>query len=365
MATLDSAHHAYNTENFLEDFFMAASNSRTHVVLCMAPLASGWLERLQKISPDLRIEQSLSRDINAIPDDLWREVEILYTFGRYLPSPERAPHSGWVQLYSAGVDQVQNQPLFKTGVIFTTASGVHSINIAEYVFTTVLTWFHRFPTILEWQQKAAWPSDAQSHAVFVPQELWEKTIGIVGYGSIGRQIARLARSFGMRILAMQRGADHRDHGFQYPGVGDPDGTLPERYYSPDQLHAMLSESDIVVIAVPLTPQTQGMFDNAAFQAMKSTAFLVNIARGDVCNEADLISALQEKQIAGAALDVFHQEPLPSGSPLWHLPNVFVSPHISGLTPEYDKRVAMLFAENLRRYLAGEPLYNVVDKQRGY
>jgi phosphoglycerate dehydrogenase-like enzyme len=99
--------------------------------------------------------------------------------------------------------------------------------------------------------------------------------------------------------------------------------------------------------------------------MKSTAFLVNIARGDVCNETDLIQALREKQIAGAALDVFHQEPLPSNSPLWHLPNVFISPHISGLTPEYDKRVAMIFEENLRRYLAGEPLYNVVDKERGY
>jgi phosphoglycerate dehydrogenase-like enzyme len=164
---------------------------------------------------------------------------------------------------------------------------------------------------------------------------------------------------------MQRGTDHRDHGFQFPGVGDPEGRLPERYYSPEQLHEMLSESDIVLIAVPLTPQTQGMFDKAAFHAMKSTAFLVNIARGDVCNEADLISALQEKQIAGAALDVFQQEPLPSDSPLWHLPNVFISPHISGLTPEYDKRVAMIFAENLRRYLAGEPLYNVVDKQLGY
>jgi phosphoglycerate dehydrogenase-like enzyme len=128
---------------------------------------------------------------------------------------------------------------------------------------------------------------------------------------------------------------------------------------------MLSESDIVVIAVPLTSQTQNMFDRAAFQAMKPTAFLVNIARGDVCNEADLIRALEEKQIAGAALDVFHQEPLPSDSPLWHLPNVFISPHISGLTPEYDSRVAMIFEENLRRYLAGEPLYNVVDKEQGY
>jgi phosphoglycerate dehydrogenase-like enzyme len=344
---------------------MAGSDSRTHVVLCLAPLAAGWLERLQKISPDLRIEQRSSREVNAISDDLWQEVEILYTFGRNLPFPERVPNLRWVQLYSAGVNQVHNQPLFKTEVIFTTASGVHSINIAEYVFTIVLAQFHRFPTMLEWQHKGEWPPDLQSQTLFMPQELWQKTIGIVGYGSIGRQVAHLASGFGMRILAMQRGTDHRDHGFQFPGVGDPEGSLPERYYSPDQLHTMLSQSDIVVISVPLTSQTQGMFDKAAFQAMKSTAFLVNIARGDVCNETDLIQALREKQIAGAALDVFHQEPLPSNSPLWHLPNVFISPHISGLTPEYDKRVAMIFEENLRRYLAGEPLYNVVDKERGY
>jgi phosphoglycerate dehydrogenase-like enzyme len=141
--------------------------------------------------------------------------------------------------------------------------------------------------------------------------------------------------------------------------------LPNRYYTSDQLHEMLGESDIVVIAVPLTPQTRGMFDQAAFQAMKPTAFLVNIARGDVCNEASLIRALEDQQIAGAALDVFHQEPLPSDSLLWKLPNVFISPHITGLTPQYDERVAMIFEENLRRYLAGEPLYNVVDKSRGY
>ena len=128
---------------------------------------------------------------------------------------------------------------------------------------------------------------------------------------------------------------------------------------------MLSESDIVVIAVPLTPTTQGMFNEEAFGAMKPTAFLVNIARGAVCNEADLIRALAEKRIAGAALDVFHQEPLPPQHPLWHLENVLVSPHIAGLTPRYNEYAAAVFGENLRRYLANEPLVNVVDKASGY
>ncbi|HLH63272.1 MAG TPA: D-2-hydroxyacid dehydrogenase [Ktedonobacteraceae bacterium] len=344
---------------------MTASNDKAIVVLCLARLGAGWLERLQQTSPNLRIEKRSPDDWSAISADLWREVQILYTFGWNLPAPDQVPDLRWVQLYSAGVNQVVNQPLFKTDVMFTTSSGIHAINIAEYVFTMILAWFHRLPSLLDWQRTGVWSPERLSRSVFLPWELWGKTIGIVGYGSIGRQVARLAGAFGMRILAMQRGADHRDHGFQFPGVGDPNGSLPARYYTPDQLPAMLTECDIVVIAVPSTSGTRGMFNQAAFQSMKNSAFLVNIARGDVCNQADLIQALQEKQIAGAALDVFEQEPLPSDSPLWHLPNVFLSPHISGLTPEYDNRVSMLFAENLRRYLSGQPLYNLVDKEQEY
>jgi phosphoglycerate dehydrogenase-like enzyme len=201
--------------------------------------------------------------------------------------------------------------------------------------------------------------------LFVPEELNGKTIGIVGYGSIGRHVARLADVFGMRVLAMKRNPQHADVGFQFTDVGDPEGALPDRYYTPHQLHALLSESDVVLIAVPLTPQTQELFDEAAFQAMKSTAFLVNIARGGVCKETALIDALKQQRIAGAALDVFHQEPLPPDHPLWHLPNTFISPHIAGLTPHYNERAATIFEENLRRYLAGEPLYNIVDKTEGY
>src|SRR5581483_138588 len=162
-----------------------------------------------------------------------------------------------------------------------------------------------------------------------------------------------------------RSAEHRDPGFVLPGVGDPGGTLPARYYAPGELHAMVGECDVVVIAAPLTAQTRGMFNGATFQAMRAQAFLVNIARGDICDEAALLRALREQRIAGAALDVFHQEPLPSGHPFWSLPNVFISPHSSGLSSLYDERAAAVFEENLRRYLAGEPFVNVVDKAQGY
>jgi phosphoglycerate dehydrogenase-like enzyme len=270
-----------------------------------------------------------------------------------------------VQLHSAGADHVLEHPLFRSPVEFTTASGVHAINIAEYVFAMALAWFHRLPRMLEWQARGQWPPDRERWALFVPEELWGKTIGIVGYGSIGRQVARLAKAFGMRVLAMQRGEDHRDHGFVFPGTGDPEGTLPDRFYTPAQLHEMLAESDIVVIAVPLTPETRGMFNEAAFRAMKRDAFLINIARGSVCEEPALIRALQEGWIGGAALDVFEQEPLPPEHPLWRLPNVLISPHVAGFTPHYDARAAQIFEENLARYMRGEPLLNRVDKARGY
>jgi len=345
---------------------MADSNKPSRVVLITAPMEEGWLQRLRSQWPDLRFEYHSASAHETVSDDLWREVEVLYmSFATPLPAPAEVPKLRWVQLYSAGADYIFNHPLFHTQVIFTTTSGIHAIPIAEYVFTMVLAWYHRLPALLDLQKQGQWPQNSVRLTSLMPEELQGKSIGIVGYGSIGRQVARLAQAFGMRILAMGRGSDHRDRGYQIANVGDPQGTLPERYFVPEQLHSMLAECDVVVIAVPLTPSTRGMFNEAAFKAMKSTAFLVNIARGEVCNESDLIRALEEKQIAGAALDVFEHEPLPSDSPLWRLPNVFISPHISGLTPRYDERAAELFAENLRRYMTGEPLLNVVDKTLGY
>lgn len=341
-----------------------AGNAR--MVLVTAPVGAHWRERLQSLSPELQVEFWSAHPTESIPDSLWQEVEVLYTsFATPLPDPRQAPQLRWVQLYSAGPDAVVASPLFHSAATFTTTSGIHAVTMAEYVFTMALAWFHRLPLLLEWKQQGQWPSRSKRTSIFVGEEVQGKTIGIAGYGSIGRQVARLARALGMRVLAMQRGSDHRDHGFWLPAVGDPEGVLPERFYTPSQLHNMLGESDIVVIAVPLTPQTRHLFDEAAFRTMKPTAFLINIARGDVCHEAALLRALQEQWIAGAALDVFHQEPLPSDHPLWRLPNVLMSPHTSSLTPRYDDLAAMLFEENMRRYLAGTPLFNIVDKVQGY
>lgn len=335
-------------------------------ILITAHFEPQWQQRVQQIAPGYRIVLNTPKDQREAPADVLSTVEIIYTFDWHLPEPEQMPNLRWIQLYSAGANQAMPSRLYReTDVLFTTASGVHAVAIGEYVLMAALAWFHQLPMLFSWQQEHMWPRNAQRNELFRPQNIRGKTIGIVGYGSIGREVARQARAHGMRVLAMQRGDNHRDTGFIFPDIGDPQGVLPEHYYSVQQLDEMLSLCDIVVACVPLTDETRAMFNEQAFRAMKPEAFFINIARGDVVDEAALLQALHEKQIAGAALDVFHQEPLPQDSPFWQLPNIIISPHVTGIFAEYDQTVAQIFEANLHRYLRDEPLYNLVDRTRGY
>lgn len=319
-------------------------------------------EQLRQRYPQFHFEIVAMTAFATISDDIWQRTEILVTGGASFPRPEQAPKLRWVHIYSAGADHAINNPLFEdTSIILTTSSGVHAINIAEYVLAAILSWYHGFSQLQRWQQEKKW----DVRGGFAPDELRGKTLGIVGYGSIGREIARQAKAFGMHIIALQQNSDHRDHGFPFPDIGDPEGTIPEQYYTSAQLHLLLQRSDVVVAAVPLTSQTRYLFDTAAFQAMKPNTLFINIARGEVCDEQALIHALQTHQIAGATLDVFQQEPLAHDSPLWNLPNVFITPHLSGMTPHYDERMFTIFSENLQRYQTGKALYNKVDIKREY
>ncbi len=320
------------------------------------------LARLGAVSPRVRLVQQAVRQADELPPDVWPGVEVLCTFGA-LPAPGQAPRLRWVQLLSAGADHAVGHPGLSAEVILTTTSGIHAINIGQYVLALMLAWAHRLPALIDHQRRGEWPKGRFQR--FVPQELRGGTIGIVGYGSIGREVGRLASAFGMRILALQRGDDPADHGYTIPGIGDPQGTLPERFCRPDELRAMLAECDYIVLAVPLTEATRNLVGADELRAMKPSAFLVNVARGGIVDEPALIQALQEGWIGGAGLDVFAQEPLPADSPLWGLENVILTPHIAGITPHYNDRAADVFAENLRRYLAGEPLLNRVDPEKGY
>jgi phosphoglycerate dehydrogenase-like enzyme len=223
---------------------------------------------------------------------------------------------------------------------------------------------HRLPDLAVCQSRAEWPADRLDR--FSPLELRGSTVGIVGYGSIGRQIARLLHEFGATTLATKRDAMHpQDNGYIPEGQGDPGGDFVQRLYPSQALHSMLKDCDFVVITLPITPVTRGCFGAVELAAMKPGAYLVNIARGEIVDQLALLEALRGHKIAGAALDVFTEEPLPPDDPLWKLPNVIITPHISGVSSHYDERAVDLFSENLQRYLAGLPLYNRFNLEQGY
>jgi phosphoglycerate dehydrogenase-like enzyme len=277
------------------------------------------------------------------------EAEVLFTSPLMPPDiAGRAPKLRWVQLTSAGIDRMLDGELAQSGVAIATASGIHAVPIGEYVMGVMLAFAKGLAGAVRAQAERTWRP-------YLAEELYGKTVGIVGLGAIGGYVAKLAKADGMRVLAIRRSARKRGM-----GIPDVDELLP-----PSELGQLLSEADYVVIAVPLTSESEGLIGERELRAMKPTARIINIARGPVIDELALVLALKEGWIAGAALDVFQQEPLPPDSELWGLDNVILTPHISGGTPIYMERAVELLCDNLRRYVAAEPLRNVVDLQRGY
>jgi phosphoglycerate dehydrogenase-like enzyme len=319
------------------------------------------IEQLQAVSPRLRVE----RHFPEVEAEVWQRADILYTYG-VMPEPGQAPKLKWVQLNSAGVDHVVNTPLVQSGdVMVTSASGIHAVPMTEYAIGMMIAWAYQFPLMFKHQQQRHW--DTRSQKVFAPQHLRGKTLGIVGYGSIGRELARAAHALGMNILVIKNDVMHpaEQHRYNEPGTGDPEAEIPDRIYPPEAIRSMASECDILVMLAPLTDRTEGMLDAGVFKAMRDKAVFMNMARGRVVNEADLIEALEKGEIAGAVLDVFETEPLPSDSPLWAMDNVIISPHVAGNSSQYHARAAALFAENLQRYLERQPLLNRYKPDRGY
>ena len=282
-------------------------------------------------------------------------AEVLCAYNVPAAWHELAPRLRWLQYPGAGIDALQPTGLLApdSGVIITTATGIHSTAISEYVFGSMLMFNWNWPQMVRLQDGHVWARSANWYNLG-GRELADLTLGIVGLGSIGRRIAQLGRAFGMHVIAMRRSS----------AEGEKDADV-DQVFSAGQLHALLSKSDYVVISVPLTPQTEKLIGEAELRAMRPNAYLVNIARGRVIDEQALIRALREGWIAGAGLDVAEEEPLPPESPLYSMPNVILTPHISGASVHYDERLAALFAENLRRFRAGQPLKNLYDPSRGY
>ncbi len=334
--------------------------AETVKVLSPLQLEEKYWERVRQLSPriSLSLVEGEAQFLEALPH---AEVVVIW------PRPfdlSLAPRLKWIQLISAGLDRFVGHPIMESDIIITTASGIHATPIAEYVLASILAFSRRFRDMWRLQEGREWPEDRWE--ILRGEELRGKTVGILGYGSIGREVGRLGQAFGMRILATKRSAkEKKEKGYFMLGRGDPEGGVVDQIFDPSQLREMLKECDFFIVAVPLTPETEKMVGREELKAMKGSAYLVNISRGRVVDEEALLEALKEGWIGGAGLDVFAQEPLPQESELWGLDNVLLSPHVSANTPHYQERFAELFCENLRRYLAGEELLNVVDKKRGY
>jgi phosphoglycerate dehydrogenase-like enzyme len=339
---------------------MAEAESKPRIVI-KSSISDALLSQLRDIAPDYRVD----RYPDTVPDSIWAEAEILFT-GRTVPTPEQAPRLRWIQLASAGFDWMVKNPIGQIPDIdLTSSSGMHATPIAEYCLGMMLALNLKVPVMLDLKRKSEWPKNRPS--MFGPAPLRGKTVGIIGYGSIGRELARLCDALGMTVLAAKRDAKKIEarEGWVEPGTGDPTGEIPARIYPGQAVTTMAKDCDFLVMTVPLTGNTRQMIDMGVLQAMKSTAFFINIARGDVVDEVALCAALQNNDIAGAALDVFTEEPLPPTSPLWALPNVILSPHVSGDIPDYFEQAGRVFAENLRRYVEKRPLINVLDRAKGY
>jgi phosphoglycerate dehydrogenase-like enzyme len=276
----------------------------------------------------------------------------------------RSPQLKWVQLTSAGAEHILKGMIAeRTDVAVTTASGIHATPIAEYTIGSMLAFAHCLHVTMRSQLRHEW---SRGSFMETADSLRDRTLGVIGYGSIGRETARIGAALGMTVLALKRNpADHVDTGWNPPNVGDRDGRIPAKWFGPDECAALMSESDYVTVTLPATPHTRAFVGAKEIAAMRPHAYIVNIGRGSVIDQNAMIAALREKRIAGAGLDVFEREPLEADSPLWAMENVILTPHMSGARRDYNTDACKLFADNLVRFRAGQPLYNVIDRALGY
>lgn len=260
-----------------------------------------------------------------------------------------APRLRWMQQWSAGTDWLLERPeAVEAPFILTNASGVHAEPISEHILAFLFAFERGLPQAVRAQTRREWQRPESQDV----GELLEKTMVLVGVGAIGRRTAILATALGMQVIGVKRVPESG-----VPGIAE--------MYGPDALLALLPRADYVVLTVPLTRETHHLIGERELRAMRASGRVVNVGRGAVIDEQALLRALQDGWIAGAGLDVFEEEPLPQDSPLWGMDNVIITAHYAGRTPRYDERASKIFLDNLARYVAGEPLKNVVDKRLGY
>jgi phosphoglycerate dehydrogenase-like enzyme len=309
-------------------------------------LDQGLISKIQEVVPDWELIISKDRDI-------WEPhlsgAEVIAGWKKEIKETciDSDSKLRWLQSWSAGINSMPLGTMQEKGILLTSANGVHAFPISETIFALMLGLTRKIHSYVKNQPSKTW------HHAGIKLEIHNKTIAILGVGAIGKETAKIAKAFGMKVLGIRTS-------------GQPEENVDEMYTT-KQLNDVLPQADYVVITLPLTQETQHLIGTEQFNLMKSSAFFINIGRGEIVKEDELIKALQEGKIAGAGLDVFTTEPLPAESPLWEMENVIITPHTSGSTEHYNKRVIEdIFIPNLQKYIEGDPLpINLVDYHKGY
>ena len=321
--------------------------SKTGDTTGMYVVTKDMLDQIREAGESLEIKTAGETDKDVEEKLKWAQILITSEFG--MLNATNSKNLKWVHLTSAGTNKVPDF-VKNSEMIITNSSGVHPIPIAEHVFAFMLMLSRKINLAHAFQIKnQKW---VRNYGIYKPDELFDKTILIVGMGRIGERIAEIAKAFGMKASGIVRDLNKKRN-------------TNVNLYAIKDLKKALKDADFIVNALPGTEHTKGIFDAETFKAFKPTAYFINIGRGTSVIEKDMISALKSGTIAGAGLDVFETEPLPESSELWNLENVIITPHYSGWNPNYTKRVIDIFIENLKPFLKKEPMPNLVDKQLGY
>jgi len=307
------------------------------------------MERLCREFPDVAFDSP--RDQAGV-DRTLPEAEVVLGWAVRPENFRSAKRLRWVQVTAAGVGHMLFPEMVESDVVVTNGRGIHAVAMAEHTIGVILAFVRKLHLARDEQHRKRWTQKELWAGSPAFGELGGRTLGLVGLGSVGEEIAVRARALGLGVIAVRK--------HPRPGPGPAD-----EQWGPKRLGDLLARADFVVLAAPLTAETRGLIGREQLARMKPEAILINLGRGGLVDEEALIAALGEGRIAGAALDVFREEPLPASSPLWEMPQVIVTPHVSGLGPRYWERAMDLFARNLHAWRAGEPLINVVDKRAGY
>ncbi|MGD6833007.1 D-2-hydroxyacid dehydrogenase [Sutcliffiella halmapala] len=319
---------------------------KKRIMVITQDIGDEYTKKIKALAPDWELIVGKEKDVWA---SYANKAEVIVGWKKDLEEISLCGGSElrWVQAWSAGVNTMPLEKLASKDIALTSANGVHAFPISETILGLMLALTRKIHTYVKNQQEKKW------HHAHMNLEMHGKTIGIIGVGEIGKETAKIAKAFGMRVLGVRNSGEEADN--------------VDSMFTPEELHQVLPECDYVVITLPLTPLTNQMFGEKEFKMMKKSSFIINIGRGEIVKEEELVEALQTGEIAGAGLDVFVKEPLEENSPMWEMDNVIITPHTSGSTEHYTKRVIEnIFLPNLLQYLEGKkPTINLVDYSKGY